>query len=156
MSGHFVLSSSTCYHVHCVCMHTCIRVCILSGCFNLLFRNFKFQDVHVEGARLVAEACRAAGVKRLIHVSALNADTQSPSKFLQSKVEPSFCTTTYMYMYTVLPCCYALLAVTPPWAVRASQFVVLQFLHVYTCCKCRRLCIKRVENSLRTGLGLFH
>ena len=73
--------------------------------------------------------------------------------------------------HTVLPCCYALLAVTPPPhfgrnyciglfylhypAGRLSQFAVLQFLHVCTCCKCRRSCIKRVENSSRTGLGLF-
>ena len=47
----------------------------------------------------------------------------------------------------------------PPPAGRSSQFAVLQFLHVYACCKCRRVvfvCIKRVENSLRTVLGLFH
>jgi len=48
-------------------------------------RNFKFSDVHVDGARVIAEACRVAGVKRLIHFSALNADTESPSRFLQSK-----------------------------------------------------------------------
>jgi NADH dehydrogenase (ubiquinone) 1 alpha subcomplex subunit 9 len=49
-------------------------------------RNFKFDDVHVTGARAIAEACRAAGVKRLIHFSALGADPNSPSKFLRSKV----------------------------------------------------------------------
>ena len=45
----------------------------------------------------------------------------------------------------------------PPPAGRSSRFAVLQF------CTCMRvasveemyLCIKRVENSLRTGLGLF-
>jgi NADH dehydrogenase (ubiquinone) 1 alpha subcomplex subunit 9 len=50
-------------------------------------RNFKFDDVHVTGARAIAEACRAAGVKRLIHFSALGADPNSPSKFLRSKAE---------------------------------------------------------------------
>ena len=60
---------------------------------------------------------------------------------------------------TVLPHCYALLAVTPPPyfrakllykvilsplhapppAGRSSRFAVLQFLHVHTCCKCRRV-----------------
>ena len=85
------------------------------------------------------------------------------------------------YNYTVLPRCYALLAVTPPPlfsgeitvkgyytsitrpppAGRSSRFAVLQFCT----CTCTRvanasveglyLCIKRVENSLRTGLGLF-
>lgn len=47
--------------------------------------NYKFHDVHVEGVRTIAEASRAAGVQRLIHFSALNADKDSPSKFLQSK-----------------------------------------------------------------------
>jgi len=50
------------------------------------FRNFSFGDVHVEGARVVAEACAQCGVEQLIHFSALQADPESPSKFLQSKV----------------------------------------------------------------------
>ena len=84
-----------------------------------------------------------------------------------------------LYSNTVLPRCYALLAVTPPPpppifgrnyckglfylhytpppAGRSSRFAVLQF------CTCTRvasveelyMCIKRVENSLRTGLGPF-
>ena len=49
-------------------------------------RNFSFNDAHYEGARVIAQAAREAGVKRLIHVSALNASEESPSKFLQSKV----------------------------------------------------------------------
>ena len=52
----------------------------------MCFRNFDFNDVHVDGARLIAKAAKTAGVERLIHVSALNADVNSPSKFLQSKV----------------------------------------------------------------------
>jgi len=52
----------------------------------LFSRNFSFDDAHCEGARVVAQAAREAGVKRLIHVSALNASEESPSKFLQSKV----------------------------------------------------------------------
>ena len=52
----------------------------------LYYRNFKFHDVHVQGSRLIAEACKAAEVKRLIHFSALGASKDSPSKFLQSKV----------------------------------------------------------------------
>ena len=34
----------------------------------------------------------------------------------------------------------------PPRAGHSSRFVIL-----YACCKCRRACIKRVENSLRTA-----
>lgn len=53
---------------------------------TLICRNFKFSDVHVAGARSIAEACSAAGVKRLIHFSALGASRDSPSAFLRSKV----------------------------------------------------------------------
>ena len=52
----------------------------------LYYRNFKFHDVHVQGSRVIAESCKAAGVKRLIHFSAIGASKDSPSKFLQSKV----------------------------------------------------------------------
>lgn len=54
----------------------------------MLPRNYNFKDVHVDGARMIAEASRAAGVKRLVHFSALNADKEAPSRFLQSKVVP--------------------------------------------------------------------
>ena len=52
----------------------------------MYFRNFSFQEAHVEGAAAIAKAAKKAGVKRLIHVSAMNAATNAPSKFLQSKV----------------------------------------------------------------------
>ena len=51
-----------------------------------IFSNFTYDDAHCEGARVIAQAAREAGVKRLIHVSALNASEESSSKFLQSKV----------------------------------------------------------------------
>ncbi len=44
-----------------------------------------FQAIHVDGAANVAKAAAAAGVKRLIHMSALGADPQSPSKYAVSK-----------------------------------------------------------------------
>ena len=44
-----------------------------------------FERVHVELARKVVEACREAGVPRLLHMSALNADAQGPSRYLRSK-----------------------------------------------------------------------
>uniref|UniRef100_A0A1A9WH60 NADH dehydrogenase [ubiquinone] 1 alpha subcomplex subunit 9, mitochondrial n=1 Tax=Glossina brevipalpis TaxID=37001 RepID=A0A1A9WH60_9MUSC len=55
-------------------------------------KNFKFKDVHVDGARRIARVCREMGVERLIHVSALNVDPEPEghimsggSKFLHSK-----------------------------------------------------------------------
>jgi uncharacterized protein YbjT (DUF2867 family) len=45
----------------------------------------KFQALHVMGAKTVAEQAKAAGVKRLVHVSALGADLDSPSKYARTK-----------------------------------------------------------------------
>lgn len=44
-----------------------------------------FARAHNELARKVIEACKAAGVRRLLHMSALNADPQGPSHYLQTK-----------------------------------------------------------------------
>ena len=46
-----------------------------------------FQRVHVELPRKVIEAARAAGVGRLLHMSALNAAPDGPSAYLRSKGE---------------------------------------------------------------------
>jgi NADH dehydrogenase len=46
-----------------------------------------FARVHVELARNVVAAARAAGVRRLLHMSALNADPAGPSAYLRSKGE---------------------------------------------------------------------
>lgn len=46
-----------------------------------------FQGLHVEGARNVAEAAKAAGAASLVHVSALGADPESPSRYGRSKGE---------------------------------------------------------------------
>jgi uncharacterized protein YbjT (DUF2867 family) len=44
-----------------------------------------FQTIHVDGAVNVAKAAAAAGVKRLVQMSALGADPQSPSAYARSK-----------------------------------------------------------------------
>jgi NADH dehydrogenase len=46
-----------------------------------------FIALHVAGARAVARAAREAGVKRLIHISALGADAKSPARYARSKAE---------------------------------------------------------------------
>jgi uncharacterized protein YbjT (DUF2867 family) len=48
-------------------------------------RRGDFDRVHLELARKVVGACRTAGVTRLLHMSALNADPQSPSRYLATK-----------------------------------------------------------------------
>jgi NADH dehydrogenase len=45
----------------------------------------RFQQVHVDLPTRLARACQAAGVKRLVHVSALGAGANAPSLYLRSK-----------------------------------------------------------------------
>jgi NADH dehydrogenase len=47
----------------------------------------KFQTLHVMGAKTVAEQAKAAGVKRLVQISAIGADAHSPSKYQRTKAE---------------------------------------------------------------------
>jgi len=46
-----------------------------------------FQAAHVELASKVVTACGEAGVRRLLHMSALHADRNGPSRYLRSKGE---------------------------------------------------------------------
>lgn len=48
-------------------------------------RRQPFEKVHAELPARLARACRAAGVRRLVHVSALNADPEGPSEYLRSR-----------------------------------------------------------------------
>lgn len=50
-------------------------------------RNFSYEDVNVTGARTIASVCADVGVPRLVHVSHLNADPNSASKFYRTKYE---------------------------------------------------------------------
>ena len=48
-------------------------------------RGGDFARIHVDIPRRVAEACEAAEVPRVLHVSALNAAANAPSRYLRSK-----------------------------------------------------------------------
>ena len=69
------------------CMHalTWVTVSDLIGWCG--HRHMSVEDVNISGARIIAQACKDAGVDKLIHVSALNADKHSQSRFLRSKVD---------------------------------------------------------------------
>jgi NADH dehydrogenase len=48
----------------------------------------RYKAIHAGGARTIAEAARAAGVARLVHVSGIGADSRSSkNRYVQSKVE---------------------------------------------------------------------
>jgi len=49
--------------------------------------NASFQAAHVELAAKAVSACREAGVRRLLHMSALQASPDGPSRYLRSKGE---------------------------------------------------------------------
>ena len=48
--------------------------------------RFKFEDVHIAAARRIAEAAKAVGAERLVHISCLGASEDSPSRRLRTKV----------------------------------------------------------------------
>ncbi len=58
----------------------------LIGILNASGKN-TFQRVHVELARKVTEAMKQTGVRRLLHMSALHASKDGPSKYLRSNGE---------------------------------------------------------------------
>src|SRR5438132_2879494 len=50
-------------------------------------RRGEFDRIHVELSRKLVAACGVAGVSRLLHMSALNADPKGPSRYLRTKGE---------------------------------------------------------------------
>jgi len=64
-------------------LHGADAVVNLAG---ILFpRGQSFEQVHADGARNIAEAAAKAGVKALVHVSAIGADSESHSQYAQTK-----------------------------------------------------------------------
>jgi NADH dehydrogenase len=58
----------------------------LVGILNAPGRGEKgFERVHVELPRKIVNACREAGVRRLLHMSALHAGMDAPSRYLRTK-----------------------------------------------------------------------
>ncbi|KAI8361080.1 hypothetical protein B0O80DRAFT_422191 [Mortierella sp. GBAus27b] len=60
--------------------------------YNLIGRdfetkNFSFNDIHVEATGVLAELAQKHEIDRFIQVSALNADINSPSKYLSTKAQ---------------------------------------------------------------------
>ncbi len=58
----------------------------LIGILNPSGRN-NFQRIHVDLVNKIIEAMQQTGVRRLLHMSALNASTEGPSKYLRTKAE---------------------------------------------------------------------
>ena len=67
----------------------CDAVINLVGILNERGRDGSgFRHVHVELTRKIIEACRASGIRRLLHMSALHADAaHGPSHYLRTKGE---------------------------------------------------------------------
>jgi len=67
------------------CLEGAGAVISMAGILNEgLFSRGAFDAIHFELPRKLAEACRANGIRRLVHVSALNAG-KGESRYLQSK-----------------------------------------------------------------------
>ncbi len=48
-------------------------------------RHLGFEEIHVEGARLLAEEAQKAAVPRLLHVSGIGVDSRHPSKYVRAR-----------------------------------------------------------------------
>lgn len=58
---------------------------VVNLCGVLTQRGQGFEDVHSDGAHNIGEAAARAGVKAVVHVSAIGANAQSDSRYAQSK-----------------------------------------------------------------------
>ena len=63
----------------------------------------RYKAIHGTGARTIAEAARAAGVERLVHVSGIGADSRSTkNRYVQSKVDAEDAVVTAFEQATIL------------------------------------------------------
>ena len=72
----------------------------LVGILNESGRD-SFARVHVELARIATAACALAGIRRLVHMSALHADAAGPSLYLRSKGEAEAVVKSSGMLYTI-------------------------------------------------------
>jgi uncharacterized protein YbjT (DUF2867 family) len=68
-------------------MRGCGAVVNLVGVLHGGRGKASFEQAHVELARKVVDACHRSGIRRLVHMSALNADPAGPSAYLRTKGE---------------------------------------------------------------------
>jgi uncharacterized protein YbjT (DUF2867 family) len=68
-------------------MRGCGAVVNLVGVLHGGRGKASFEQAHVELARKVVDACQRTGIRRLVHMSALNADPAGPSAYLRTKGE---------------------------------------------------------------------
>jgi len=101
MRGQIAVLGGTGFVGHAVCEHLVERsggagdrdlARVLAGCEAVVHlvailhgSAAEFERVHVQLPRRVAAACRAAGIRRVIHVSALGVAPDAPSNYLRSK-----------------------------------------------------------------------
>ncbi len=64
--------------------------------------RFRFDAVHVEAAQRIARLAAAAGVRRLVHMSGIGVDPQSPSRYVRSKAAGEAAVRTALPAATVL------------------------------------------------------
>lgn len=70
----------------------------------LQFRNFSFNDIHVEAAGVIAELAQKHDVDRFIQMSSMNADVDSKSRFLSTKVKNMGCDIETLTAVILCPC----------------------------------------------------
>ena len=74
------------HHFSTTLLSDCDCVINLVGILNKrIFHPQDFHHAHVELVRQVVHACRATGIRRYLHASALHANPQGPSEYLKTK-----------------------------------------------------------------------